>query len=213
MKKVKKIFKGIGISVVVIFALLVIIGLLLPGPVTVIGQNPEGDNVDLATSDYITDEDYEPGEKDFLSHTMAVLDYLDHHKWGEVDDHFASELVLETELRKAYVAENVDPDDISEIEYIVRDKQYAAYMEEGSQTNPISTNSSNGVEWATFPYDVWVQFQFELTRIIHLEDDSTQKDVFLVTGDYPPVWQDNVSETYWRLNGLMFQKLDTATSE
>ncbi|MFD1020570.1 hypothetical protein [Thalassobacillus hwangdonensis] len=204
----KKILKIIGSVIIGIIALLFLIGMMMPGDVDVVGADPDHpDNLSLMMDTYITDENYEPEEKEFVRHTMAALNKIDSHEWGRLDEYFTSEAVMETNLREVYMNKEVDPDEIDEIQYEVTNKQFAAFLNE-EQVRPIGMNEANGVEWYVFPYDVWVEFKFELERYIKTDDGETYTDKFEVAGNYPPTWRADIQETHWALGALMLREMN-----
>jgi hypothetical protein len=211
MKKVFKIFKWVVIGIISLFVLLIIIGIFAPGTIQVKGEDGQTDDVSLATSSYITDENYEPEEKELLSHTIAVFNHLDMHEWGEVDNFFREYYVQETELAKAYGVWETNPEEIVSIDYVVENKEFTAYLDE-TEVTPISVNNDNGIEWDTYPYDVWIDFSFELTREVELENGKTKKDKFEVMGNYPPLWNPDNDETRWYLGNLLLRSVETSSN-
>ncbi|ELK48070.1 UNVERIFIED_CONTAM: hypothetical protein N8J90_05865 [Halobacillus marinus] len=209
MKTFIKILKISGIVIGSIFALLVLIGMFMPGEIDVYGEgdSEKPDNLTVSMDTYITDEDYEPTEVAFLTHTIAALNEIDNQNWGALDAYFLYERVYETALRDVYMNKEVDPEHITDVHYTVRNKQFQSYLDE-QPVSPLSTETDHGVEWATFQYDVWVTFSFELERVITDDEDRTYTDRFEVQGDYPPHWQSSMKETHWRLNSLMLRPLE-----
>lgn len=204
---VKKIFKRIFYGILIAIGILFIIGIFVPGEITIKGESGQTDDLSLYSGSFISDENYEPTEKDLLGHTISVLNHLDKHEWENVDNYFLSSYVQETELADVYGAWETDPEDIVSVNYIVENKQYTAFLEE-LEVSPISVDYTNGVEWSTFPYDVWVDFSFELTRVIELENEKIKKDKFEIMGNYPPLWNSNTDVTRWYLGSLMLRPID-----
>lgn len=208
MKKYKKFLK-IGFWVIVIlFGILFVIGMLMPSNIKVKGSDDgKMDDVSFFSDNYITDENYEPEEKDLLGHAVTTLNHLDLHEWNAVDDSFQSDFVEETSLIDVYDVMKTDPEKIDTINYTVENKSFTAYLNE-EEVQPIELDKSNGVEWATYPYDVWINFSFTLTRVIKMDNGETKKDTFDVKGNYPPLWLPDISETHWALGSLMLRQAE-----
>lgn len=173
------------------------------GSITVEGKH----NLLMDTSNHVSDYNYEPEETDLLQVVVSAFYQADHHDWGDFRKHFVGHKVNETDFAQAYGVYNHDPEDVEQFTYDIKNKQFHAYLED-VKVEPLKTYTKDGVEYAKFPYDVWIEFSFELTRHIQYEDKPTKSDTFFVEGTMPATWHEDINETHWRIQDLYIQRKD-----
>lgn len=186
------------------------------GTVTVEGK----EEITPYSSSSISEENYEsesygPRERDFLDHTMVVLEKLDNRDYGSVGDYFVESFhdqkVPIAPYVEAYESNKFKPENVEVIDYEIYNKKYIAYDDEAEgdvikEPYDIDT-TSEGVKWATYTYEIAIEFEFDLIRNVKLTNDKIIRDAFKISGAYPVVYS-SFGTGQWYLGEFEIEKVD-----
>lgn len=166
--------------------------------------NVDGREYDLfyTYSSYITDENYEPSEKDFLYLIMSSLSDADFRDYSSFSKRFLAEekddeVFFSVPMLKKYKLIDFDIEKIEKVQYEVTNRKFVSYDDETDKILvPRGIDKDGAVSWKKFEYDVFIDFSFDLKRTIHYLNGEKVSHDFHIEGEIPPTYYGSTAKWF-----------------
>lgn len=190
---------------------LVLVILLLSGCIETTNANfyAGKDQPGYTYSTHHDDEQYYPKERDLFRIVLSALHDADTLRIDTFSDRFLAEnlnsvVFLPAGIMNDYEVKGYKSEEVESYHYITANRQFISYDDETDQVMKArDIDTRNGEKWQEFEYDTFIEFEFDLERVIKLKNGKEERQLFRIRGDFPPYF--SYGSTKWYIGNLTIE--------